>query len=76
MPGVWEATVKTIRAENGRRLREAKQSLAALKNQTGWYAADHRKLIALRLEIDTVIERHIYANDEKRRPGEPEAGKG
>ena len=58
MGEVWEATVKSIRADNMRRLHDAEVSLVSLKNKEGWYADDHRKVIELRQEIATVIAKH------------------
>lgn len=63
MMGVWEATIKAIRAENSKRIHEVERSLASLKNQTGEYANDHRRVIAVRREMAMVIERHIAMHD-------------
>lgn len=59
MGDVWAATVKAIRNENYSRLRCVEGSLASLSNKTGEYADDHRKVAALRRELQGVIDRHI-----------------
>lgn len=58
MGEVWEQSLKSIRGDNMRKLHEVEKSLVSLKNKDGWYAEDHRKVIALRQEIAEVINRH------------------
>jgi hypothetical protein len=65
MTGAFEATAKRIRNENLTRLTLVQKSLAALKNQDGQYARDHRDIIAMRREMQEVIDRHIAARAAK-----------
>lgn len=54
---IWNATIASRLAdETGRRTRVAK-SLSALQNQSGLYAEEHRRVIAMTDEIIAVIER-------------------
>ncbi len=51
-------SIETLQREQRAALRRVETSLAALKNQTGEYAEQHRTLIACRQEICAVIDRH------------------
>lgn len=60
---IWSASIRALDAEICRRAVHVKKSLAALKNQDGLYADEHRRLIALFREILVVIRKAAVPKD-------------
>jgi hypothetical protein len=59
----WGPSMRGYVADNKLRIGRCEASLASLKNQTGQFADDHRKLLAVYRDIETVLMKHIELAD-------------
>ena len=59
----WGPSIRGYLAENKARMGRVEASLASLKKQDGQFAREHRILIDLYREIETVIHKHIELAD-------------
>lgn len=57
---MWSASYKAFRADIAQRRGRVVGSLASLQNQTGLYAVEHRRLIAMYNSVLDVIDDHKF----------------
>jgi len=58
---IWNATYKAFYGDMLARRARVSKSLASLKNQTGLYADEHRRVLAMYDEVIQVVERHRHS---------------
>ncbi len=59
----WGPSMRGYLSDNKHRIGRVEGSLASLKNQDGQFAREHRMLLDVFREIDSVLANHVRAAD-------------
>lgn len=59
----WGPSMRGYLSDNKARIGRIESSLAALKNQDGQFAREHRMLLEVYRDIDAVLAKHIELAD-------------
>lgn len=66
----WGPSMRGYLSDNKARIGRVESSLASLKKQDGQFANDHRMLLAVFREIETVLVKHIELADSAMSPAQ------